>query len=79
LFISCGFCCGKKSAGIPKDLLADLVLRRITCGFGVFRKIRRYFLRIFLRFCHQEEFPADLELSEKSTGISEDFPADFFF
>jgi hypothetical protein len=50
LFISCGFCCGKKSAGIPKDLLADLVLRRITCGFGVFRKIRRYFLRIFLRF-----------------------------
>jgi hypothetical protein len=43
-------------------------LRRITYGFGVSSG-----------FCHQEEFPADLELSEKSAGIPENFPADFFF
>jgi hypothetical protein len=56
-----------------------LVLRRITCGFGVFRKIRRYFLRIFLRFLSPGRISCGSGAFRKSAGIPEEFPADFVF
>jgi hypothetical protein len=34
--------------------------------------LRSYFLRIL----HQESFPADFKFSEKSAGISKNFPVD---
>jgi hypothetical protein len=56
-----------------------LYQRAISCGFEIFRKIRRYFQGFTCGFCTKELFPADLVFSGKFAGIPKDFLADFVF
>jgi hypothetical protein len=50
MLFSCGFCCRKKSAGIPKEFPADFALRSHYLRICDFQENPQVFLRIFLRF-----------------------------
>jgi hypothetical protein len=76
LLITCGFSCGKKTAGIPKIFPADFALQSNSCGFLGFRKFRRYSHGFSCGSFYSELFPADFAVLRNSAGTPKDVPAD---
>jgi hypothetical protein len=77
LLITCGFSCGKKSAGIPKVFAANFTIQRNFLRISGFRKFRRYFQGFSCGFFHSKQFPADFAILRNSAGIPKDLAADF--